>query len=254
MSAITIELNETQIGYDNRVIASASTSFVAGEMCALIGRNGTGKSTLLRVLAGLMRPMQGAVRVAGVDLAGVSSRQMAELVSFVSTERVSVTNLKVRDVVSLGRTPYTNWIGSISAHDREIIEQAMERLGVSDFATKRVSALSDGENARVMIARALAQQTPVILLDEPTAFLDIAGKYELCEILQELASEGKTIIFSSHDLSTALSTGCTIALIHDKKLHHGTVDELQRGSALGSFFSESGFCVDYSTGVLRRIK
>ncbi|MBE6209058.1 MAG: ABC transporter ATP-binding protein [Rikenellaceae bacterium] len=250
----TIQLLQTGFGYDGRTLVHSTTDFVQGELCALIGRNGTGKSTLLRALAGITHPTEGKVLVNGTNIHRISSVRLAELVSFVSTERIAVTNLKVRDVVALGRTPYTNWLGSLSRNDNEIIERAMERMGVASFAQKQIATLSDGENARVMIARALAQQTPVILLDEPTAFLDIAGKYELCETLRDLAAEGKTIIFSSHDLATALATNCSIALIYNGELHHGTAEQMRSSSALASFFNESGFSMDYSSGVLRRIK
>lgn len=250
----TIRLTNAAFGHDGQTLVRANTEFARGELCALIGRNGTGKSTMLRAMAGIARPKSGEVFIGGEDIATVSAQRLAELVSFVSTERISITNLKVRDVVALGRTPYTNWLGMLNRSDRKIIDQSMERMGITSFADKRVATLSDGENARVMIARALAQQTPVILLDEPTAFLDIAGKYELCEFLRELSHEGKTIIFSSHDLATALQTGCSIALIHNQELHHGTIDQMQNDKALDSFFDESGFSMDYSTGVLRRIK
>lgn len=248
-----VTLNNARIGYDNHTLFCATTQFGRGELCALVGRNGTGKSTLLRALAGITRQPQGEVLIEGVDLALTSARELAGLVSMVSTERVNVANLTVEDVVSLGRTPHTNWFGRLASSDRDVVDWAMCRLGVQDFAQKRVATLSDGENARVMIARALAQQTPVMLLDEPTAFLDIAGKYELCEILQGLSSEGKTIIFSSHDLSTVWNSECAIALIYDGELHHTTSAEMRESEALRGFFSESGFEMDFATGTLRRL-
>ena len=250
---IIIELKDTQVGYDSRELFRANAAIRQGELCALVGRNGTGKSTLLRMMAGISRPTVGQIEINGVDIANASARTLATLVAFVSTERIAITNLRVRDVVALGRTPYTNWFGSLTDADHQIIDHAMERLEITRLADKRVTTLSDGENARVMIARALAQQTPVILLDEPTAFLDIAGKYEFCEMLAELCSEGKTILFSSHDLSTVWQSGCSIALIHDGQLHHGTAQEMSKSMALARFFESSGFIMDYSTGILRRI-
>ena len=252
-SSAVIQLNNLRVGYDSHTLLTASACLGRGELCALIGRNGTGKSTLLRLVAGITRAQKGEVAIEGCDLHNASAAQLARLVSFVSTERINVTNLTARDVVSLGRTPYTNWLGALSRNDRHIVEQAMERLSIRHLADKPTSAMSDGENARVMIARALAQQTPVILLDEPTAFLDIAGKYELCEILGSLAADGKTILFSSHDLATVWSSGCSIALIHDGKLHHGTAEQMRRSSALADFFSEAGFSMDFASGTLRRV-
>ncbi|MBQ8863926.1 MAG: ABC transporter ATP-binding protein [Rikenellaceae bacterium] len=249
-----IQLENVSVGYGPRQLLTADAAILRGELCALIGRNGTGKSSLLRMIAGITPATEGRIAIEGVDLAGLSPRRLASLVSFVSTERISVTNLRVRDVVALGRTPYTNWFGSLTSADHAIVDEAMARLGVEHFADKRVSTLSDGENARVMIARALAQQTPVILLDEPTAFLDIAGKYELCEILSGLCRDGKTILFSSHDLSTVWNVGCSVALIYNGALHHGNATEMKSSPVLTEFFRNSGFRMDFSTGVLHRIE
>jgi iron complex transport system ATP-binding protein len=131
----------------------------------------------------------------------MSPRRLAETIGFVSTERVRVTNLRVRDVVALGRTPYTDWTGRLSPEDTAAVEGALEQVGMSDFHAKHIDTLSDGEAQRVMTARVLAQDTPVILLDEPTAFLDFYARREVCELLARLAHEyGKTIIFSSHEL------------------------------------------------------
>lgn len=203
MEGAEIVLKGLSVGYKGRVLLSdVDAIFPAGTLTVMIGRNGTGKSTLLRVMAGLARPLSGEVLVAGADIAGLPPRRLAETIGFVSTERVRVVNLKVQDVVALGRTPYTDWIGKLTDADRAAVRDALVMAGMSEFAGKSMDTLSDGEAQRVMIARVLAQDTPVILLDEPTAFLDFQARREMCELLARLAHEGgKTIVFSSHDLA-----------------------------------------------------
>jgi iron complex transport system ATP-binding protein len=184
------------------LLAGLDETFPAGTLTALVGRNGSGKSTLLRVMAGLARPLAGEVLVGGRNVAALQPRQAARMIGFVSTERIRVTNLKVRDMVALGRTPYTDWIGNLSEQDGRAVDGALELVGMAAFADKAVETLSDGEAQRVMIARVVAQDTPVILLDEPTAFLDYIARREVCQLLAGLSHErGKTIIFSSHELA-----------------------------------------------------
>ncbi len=196
-------LKDLSVGYAERVLISdVNVTFPAGTLTALVGRNGTGKSTLLRIMAGLARPLAGEVSVGGVSTAGMTSRMLATTIGFVSTERVRVTNLKVRDVAALGRTPYTDWIGNLTDTDRAAVDEALTLVGMSAFAPMAMETLSDGEAQKVMIARVLAQDTPVILLDEPTAFLDFYARREVCELLAHLAREcAKTVVFSSHDLA-----------------------------------------------------
>jgi iron complex transport system ATP-binding protein len=214
------------------LLEGVDAAFPAGTLTALVGRNGSGKSTLLRVMAGLARPLRGRVlvraaagevegveRIEGVDIAKMAPRELAatvgkvdiasmapqklaSTVGFVSTERVRVEGLRVRDVVALGRTPYTDWTGRLSAVDRLAVDEALAAAGMEGMEAKRMDTLSDGEAQRAMIARVLAQDTPIILLDEPTAFLDFVARREVCELLADLTHRcGKTIVFSSHDLA-----------------------------------------------------
>lgn len=196
-------MRNISIGYPGRVLVSGlNYEFADGTLTALVGRNGSGKSTLLRTIAGLARPLSGDVLVNGRSLSKLLPRESAQTVSLVTTERIRVTNLRAGDVVALGRMPYTDWLGRLTDADRTAVDRALELVGMSDFASARMDTLSDGEAQRVMIARAAAQDTPVILLDEPTAFLDFAARREVCELLRELArGEGKTIVFSSHELA-----------------------------------------------------
>ena len=202
-----IRLNDLTIGYGHRILLQhASATIPAGELVALVGRNGTGKSTLLRAIAGLGERLGGEIRLDGHSLETLSPQQLATTVSFVTTERVRIPNLRCEDVVALGRAPYTNWIGQLQPADQERVDKAMQLVGMSGYADKTMDKMSDGECQRIMIARALAQDTPVVLLDEPTAFLDLPNRYELCLLLKKLAQEeGKCILFSTHDLDIALS-------------------------------------------------
>ncbi len=242
----TISLRGVSLGYPGRLLfEGADIGFGWGEFTALIGRNGTGKSTLLRTVAGLMRPLDGEILLDGKPLTLLSSRQIASSISFVSTDEVRITNLRVSDVVGLGRAPYTNWIGRLSDADRRMVGQALDLVGMSAFAGKTMDTLSDGERQRVMIARALAQDTPVILLDEPTAFLDLPNKYEICLLLRDLAHrQGKSIIFSTHDLGMALELCDTIAMIESGRFYYGTAADLVERGAIQQLFNGTSLCFD----------
>lgn len=209
-----IRLENISLAYDGRtIIRESSAQLGRGELCALIGRNGTGKSTLLRAIIGLLKTSAGRILLDGEDVAMLADDVKARLISFVSTERVRVANLLCEDVVATGRAPYTNWIGRIQEQDRKIVAEALRTVGMESFASRSIDTLSDGECQRIMIARALAQQTPIILLDEPTAFLDIPARFELCRLLRRLAQEQqKCILFSTHDIDAALPA-CDSALI-----------------------------------------
>jgi iron complex transport system ATP-binding protein len=226
------------VGYGSRVLAAGlDVEFPTGGLTAIVGRNGTGKSTLLRAMAGLERPLAGEVRVEDVVLSAMSAREVARRVGFVSTQRIRVTNLRVRDVVALGRTPYTDWIGRLTPEDEEAVSAALSQVGMSDFADKQVDTLSDGEAQRVMIARVLAQDTPVILLDEPTAFLDLPNRYEVCLLLKKLAEErGRTVVFSSHDLGIVLTLADRVLLLNPAEPRFGTPDELLADGSLARIF------------------
>ena len=233
-----IRLENISLGYGaRRLLEGVTTRFEAGTLTALIGRNGAGKSTLLRALAGLKPLQAGSITIEGTPIAELDSAEAARRVAFVATDKVRIANLPCEDLVALGRAPYTNWIGRLQAVDREIVADALEKVGMSDFAHKTMDRMSDGECQRVMIARALAQQTPVILLDEPTAFLDMPNRYELCRLLQRLAhDEQKAIIFSTHELDIASKMCDTIALIDTPHLLHQSAAEMVAGGAIERLF------------------
>lgn len=234
-----ITLENITLGYGRRILLErVSARFEAGQLTALIGRNGTGKSTLLRAMAGLERSLGGEISICGEPIGSMPSDRLARRTAFVTTDKVRVANMRCEDLVALGRAPYTNWIGRLQDVDRRIVERSLSLVGMESFAGKCMDTLSDGECQRVMIARALAQQTPVILLDEPTAFLDMPNRYELCELLRRLAhDEGKTVLFSTHELDIATNCCDTIALIDTPQLIHLPVDEMLRSGAIDRLFS-----------------
>lgn len=236
-----IELRNITLGYGHRtLIEGATTRFERGTMVALLGRNGTGKSTLLRAIARLLDVQQGGIAIDGKPLIGVQQAELSHLVAFVTTERIDVEALTAYDLVAIGRSPHTGWLGRLTDDDRAAIERAMDIAGVRAMAERMVSTMSDGECQRVMIARALAQDTPVILLDEPTAFLDLPNRYELCTLLSRLAHEqNKLIIFSTHELDIALSLADSIALVDSPKLVHlPTAEMIASGNIERLFDSE----------------
>ncbi|MDY4410980.1 MAG: ABC transporter ATP-binding protein [Prevotella sp.] len=232
-----IILQQLTIGYRHKVVADGLSAVLrSGELTCLIGRNGLGKSTLLRTLSGFLQPLRGAVLLREATKEGndeaelppdspnarefvlnrLPKDRLAQLVSVVLTERVGVRQLTVEQLVGLGRMPYTGFFNGMSATDHRVVAEALRLTGMSSFAQREVSELSDGERQKVMIARALAQQTPVILLDEPTAFLDYGSKVETMRLLSDLAHRmDKLIVASTHDLEIALHTADRLLTIGD---------------------------------------
>ena len=210
-----IRLDNISLSYGSRtILREVSLHLDKGELCALVGRNGAGKSTLLRALTANNKTL-----LEGTPIGELSPEKMAQKVAIVTTERIRIENLLVEDLVAMGRAPYTNWVGHLQDIDREIVNKAIAAVVMSDFAKRDSSSLSDGELQRAMIARAIAQQTPIILLDEPTAFLDIPTRFDVCRLLAELAhKEGKTILFSTHDVDAALPVCDSFAIIDNGTL------------------------------------
>ena len=250
---MSIRLDHIALSYGSRtLLEDVSASFGQGELAALIGRNGTGKSTLLRALAGLGSVSAGKIELCGRPLSALTPHERATTVGFVTTDRVRIANLACEDVVALGRAPYTNWIGRMQEADRAVVERSLELVGMSGFARKTMDRMSDGECQRVMIARVLAQDTPVILLDEPTAFLDLPNRYTLATLLRRLArEERKCILFSTHDLDIALSLCDSVALIDTPSLHHLPADAMSRSRLIERLFSGENASFDPETRTIR---
>ena len=250
---MSIRLDHITLAYGSRtLLEEVSASFGQGQLTALIGRNGTGKSTLLRALAGLGTVAAGSIELCGRPLAALTPQERATTVGFVTTDRVRIANLACEDVVALGRAPYTNWIGRMQEADRAVVERSLRLVGMSDFARKTMDRMSDGECQRVMIARVLAQDTPVILLDEPTAFLDLPNRYELATLLRRLTrDEGKCILFSTHDLDVALSLCDSVALIDTPSLHHLPADAMAGSGLIERLFAGENASFDPETRTIR---
>lgn len=236
-----IRLENIRLGYgQRRLLDDVSATLPAGSLTALLGRNGSGKSTLLRALIGQEKPQQGLIRLNGQPLSEIAPERLARTVAFVNTARVRVADLRCKDVVALGRAPYTNWIGRMQAQDEAAVREALTMTGMAAYADRTMDKMSDGECQRIMIARALAQQTPIILLDEPTSFLDLPNRYELGRLLAQLAHEqNKCIFFSTHELDIALALCDTVALIDGQRLHHRPAAELPESGLLEKVFGDS---------------
>ena len=219
-----IRLENISLSYGSRtILRDVSLHLAKGELCALVGRNGAGKSTLLRALTS-----NAATHIDGVAMRDISPEKLAQSISIVTTERIRIENMLVEELVAMGRAPYTNWVGHLQDVDRQIVGEAIALVGLTEFAKRDISTLSDGELQRAMIARAIAQQTAVILLDEPTAFLDIPTRFEVCRLLADLAhKEGKTILFSTHDLDSALPVCDSFAIIEGDQLRKLATSEAE---------------------------
>lgn len=200
-----ISAHSLSIGYREPLFSGLELQLEEGKLTSLLGLNGAGKSTLLRTLCGLQAPLSGTIRVDGKQLGEYTRAQLATLIGLVLTDRNSAGGLTVYELVSLGRHPHTDFLGRLKESDHAIIRHALESVGIADKAGRYLSDLSDGERQKAFIAKAFAQECPIIILDEPTAFLDITSRIETMDLLHSLAeNEGKTILLSTHDLDTAI--------------------------------------------------
>lgn len=212
---MVLKASNLSIGYraESPVFSAIDFSVMQGEVIALVGINGSGKSTLLRTLAGLQSPLAGALTMDGIEINQLNAAERAARISIVLTERISIDHITVKGFIALGRLPFSNWLGAISEKDNEVIMQTMAILQIAHLQDRTFNELSDGEKQRVSIARALAQETQLIILDEPTAFLDFKAKHTVLQLLQNIARQfHKTILFSTHDLEAALPH-CTSAWV-----------------------------------------
>jgi iron complex transport system ATP-binding protein len=253
-----IELNKAAIGYKgnansvNVVKSDISVYALKGELVAVIGGNGVGKSTLLKTIAGFQPPVAGEVLIRGAKVSTYHEKDLALILSFVSTEIIRVPNLSVFDLVSLGRYPHTNWFGKLDDEDRSITEQAIKSVGLHGFENRMVNCISDGERQKAMIARTLAQDTDVIILDEPTAFLDLSNRYEIVHILHQLAKEkGKTILFSTHDLTTAIAESDRLWLMLSESVIQGAPEDLILNGSFSGLFHGGDLVFDQEKGDFR---
>lgn len=210
-----------------------------GELIAVIGANGTGKSTLLKTIAGLLPPLGGEILIDGRNLKEYTRGEIATKSGFVSTEQVKVDNMKVTDLIELGRYPYTSWTGRLKEKDYEMINCAVEKTGLKNMAQRFINELSDGERQKAMIARLIAQDTDIMIMDEPTAFLDIRHRYEIIHLLRTLSAEkNKTILFSTHDLPVVINECDRVWLIAGQNVFDGAPEDIVLKGLLNKLFSD----------------
>lgn len=241
-----LQVRDLAIGHGNRSLLSGINFDIgARESVALLGVNGSGKSTLLRTLAGLQPALTGEVRVEGVPIALLGAAQRARKVAVVLTGRPPTGQLDVETLVALGRQPWTGRWGTLTTDDRAQVDRALRLTGADHLRQKALHTCSDGECQKVIIARAIAQDTPLILLDEPTAFLDLPNRAAIVRMLRQVAHvEGKSVLFSTHDLQLALDLSDRLLLISDGALWTGTPAEALNTGTLERTFAGSGIRFD----------
>ena len=265
MNSETITLQNLSIGYrvknhDTRVVASGINACIRrGELTCLLGANGVGKSTLLRTLSAFQPKLDGSIFINASDdqaereISGFTDKELSRVIGVVLTEKPDIRNMSVRELVALGRSPYTGFWGTLHDDDWQEVDDAIEAVRIGGLSQRMIHTLSDGERQKVMIAKALAQQTPVIYLDEPTAFLDFPSKVEMMQLLRRLAQErDKTIFLSTHDFELALQVADTLWLMErhgDEQpiLHLGTPQQLASSGALARYVERPGISFDPHT-------
>lgn len=224
-----ITLSHLSVGYKvgHAVVSDINLALQSGKLASLIGANGVGKSTLLKTLTGFLPKLEGSLLLDGKDISEFSQRALARQISIVLTQKPDVQNLTVEEIVGLGRSPYTGFFGKLHANDQQIVDESITAVGIEKLKNRMIQTLSDGERQKVMIAKALAQQTPVIFLDEPTAFLDFSSKVETFQLLQRMAHEmGKFILLSSHDLELAVRFSDTLLQVNGDGLRTVSNEEV----------------------------
>ncbi len=259
MNEFALAANSLAVGYKASrtkrriVLKDIDLELSRGEFVCMLGPNGAGKSTLLRTFCKMQAPLAGSVEIGGRNIDGLSGHVLAKLLSVVLTERLTVGHLTSYELIGLGRYPYTGWAAGLTPQDHRIIQWAIAATRSHDLAARDVSELSDGERQRVMIARALAQQPAVMLLDEPTAFLDLPTRVEITGLLKRLTREtGLAVLMSTHDLDLALRSADTLWLITPgQKVENGAPEDLILRGRLQSTFSSSELRFDSDIGGFR---
>lgn len=254
-----IETKSLDIGYDagrqgrTLVARNINLQLNPGEMVCLLGPNGAGKSTLMRTLAAMQSPLGGQVLLDGKDIHHMDARERARVLSVVLTERVTVGLLDVYSLVSLGRYPYTGWNGKLTERDHHVIQWALQVVNAHEFAGRQIPELSDGERQRVMVARALAQEPRLMVLDEITAFLDLPRRVDIMRTLRQLARESRVaVLLSTHDLELALRSADRIWLLSKGgELQVGTPEHLVLSGAFERAFHSEGVDFDRASGMFR---
>ena len=246
---IILSADNLSIGYSQKhgtsIASNINIELKKGTLVSLIGENGIGKSTLLRTISGLQKPISGTISLYGKNLTAFKPVELAKNLSLVLTEKLPPGNLTVWELVASGRQPYTNWIGKLSAQDYLMVAQAMKMTQTTGFSDKRHFEISDGQMQKVMIARALAQDTPIIILDEPTTHLDIMHKISLFQLLKKLAHESdKCILFSTHDIELALQMSDEMILMSVGQIIQDSPAKIISGTVLDDLFNTDNISFD----------
>lgn len=249
----TINIKSLTVGYaNNSILKDISLASDKHQMIGVFGRNGQGKSTLLKTISGLLLPISGQFNFDEIDVFNISEKERAKLLSIVSTTQTSIGAIKVRDFVAFGRFPYTNWLGINKDKDYQEIDKAIELCKLQSFANRNYDELSDGEKQKVNIARAIAQNTPLIILDEPTVHLDLINKVEVFKLLKELVNnQNKTIIISTHQMEYALQICDEIWLINNNKIEQLTPAEIIEKEKLSELFDDEVILFDKASQSFR---
>lgn len=250
-----IVLDNLSIGYGKKTVASnLSLSIRQGELTCLLGANGAGKSTLLRTLCGFQPKLDGCITIMGRQIEDMDNKELSHLVSVVLTDKPDTLNLSVRQLVALGRAPYTGFWGKCNDSDMAIVDEALSMVGINTLSERMIGTLSDGERQKTMIAKALAQQTPIIFLDEPTAFLDYPSKVDTLMLLKRICKKTeKTVFLSTHDVELALQIADRIWLMGDKGIATGTPKQLADSGQLQDFFDSDSLMFDEKNGIFKVI-
>jgi iron complex transport system ATP-binding protein len=252
---VLLRTNDLQTGYHSggkRIVVSGALpelELQPGRLICLLGPNGSGKSTLLRTLAGLQPALNGTIDVPGIEVH--KPAELARKISLVLTDRVRGNNLTVQSLIELGRYPYTGWLGVLDEADKAAVEWAIGATGIGALRDRKVHTLSDGESQKMMLARALAQDTPILMLDEPTAHLDLPSRIRLMRLLHQLAGQTrKAILLSTHELDLALQVADVVWLLEaGGRLHQGAPEDLVLNGVFEAAFAEDNIVFDKEAGV-----
>ncbi|MCX7728394.1 MAG: ABC transporter ATP-binding protein [Bacteroidia bacterium] len=233
-----LELQNLSIGYSKPLTeTSIHAKFNCPQMCALFGNNGIGKTTLIKTLARLVLPLNGEILFNQKNISEISQTEFAKQFAFLFTKRPFLMNHTIQDIIALGRTPYVKWNGKLSDHDLQIIHYYAKILGIQDILAKPADEVSDGQFQKAMIAKTLAQQTPVIILDEPLSFLDYKTKTQILKTLKDIVcTENKIVILSSHDIHLCKEVADSVFLIHQKQWVYKPSEEIFSDTLFSDFF------------------
>lgn len=254
----TIRVVNLDTGYHSKkditvITREVNASLFSGELTCLLGPNGAGKSTLLKTLTAFVPKIKGEIIIEHKPLDTYSDAELSKVIGVVLTEKLSINNMSVEELVGMGRSPYTGFWGHMSENDRRIVAESISLVGIDNLSGRMLQTLSDGERQKVMIAKTLSQETPIIFLDEPTAFLDYPSKVEIMQLLQRLAREkGKTVFLSTHDLELALQIADKVWLL-DKPhgVAIGTPEDLALNGDMSRYFHREGVVFDRESGLFK---